>query len=817
MIVLQIVQAFPGLVLAFALRALLLGILCALALRVLQVRSSTLKYAAWRLILFAMLAFPLLPSVAPVIRLPLFSAIQSPLRSRQIVLSPARPQLIPQIPGTEPQTPFPAQLTRSSDPATALARIGLALYLLVTVILLGRIFLGRQLMRRAVQRMERLDDSYLLGRANLQCESLRLLIFPEFRTGETVSVPVTFGWRRPTILLPAGWREWAVDKLDFVLAHELSHIQRGDYLIRVASAFNKALYWFHPLAWWLDRRLTELGEHLSDDAALTAVSPDRERYAGIVTDFASALGHSSRRFQLGIAMAGAASGDRRIKRILDQQRVLSSALNLRQKLVVFGLGIPSLVLVGGAQTADRSRTSLQNGPSQQNAQIPAAGSPRPRRVPPPMFSRAYSEALQGILGLEPSDVVALEQQLSRNPDDFAARLKLIAYFMRADRLTVPDSRSRRVNLLLWLLEHRPDSEILGSPYAILSPADLTPDQLIQAQRWWETVTGPGQTDARVFWNAANFHQQLDRRSYIAFLERAVALAPGDQHYALSLGLLYAGAILTVNPQSMYRDSSGPDPGFARHAAEALDSTRNPYIVEPAVKLLQNEYNRSLMMGRQNAPVGALAERYFERAKALDPDLDEAWIHPPIDPKMIGMLAPGTKPPDSDRLDFESAAKQIRRVSPEAFPKLPPDIRTELRNRGCLIPEQTAINEEAPVQRQNVIEGEFFEKGKTSFAVLCSVNESSSILVFRDASDRHPDELAKSEDKNQLQGIGNGEIAYSRLIQAVDSKFILDHYRAYGGPEPPPLDHQGIDDAFLEKASVTYYCYRGEWRKLTGSD
>ena len=102
-------------------------------------------------------------------------------------------------------------------------------------------------------------------------------------------------------------------------------------------------------------------------------------------------------------------------------------------------------------------------------------------------------------------------------------------------------------------------------------------------------------------------------------------------------------------------------------------------------------------------------------------------------------------------------------------------------------------------------------------MLCSVNESSSILVFRDAADRNPEDLAKAEDRNDLQGAGNGRIAYSRQIQPVDRKFIMDHYRAYGGTEPPPIDHQGIDDAFVGKASITYYWYRGKWMKLSGSD
>jgi hypothetical protein len=46
---------------------------------------------------------------------------------------------------------------------------------------------------------------------------------------------------------------------------------------------------------------------------------------------------------------------------------------------------------------------------------------------------------------------------------------------------------------------------------------------------------------------------------------------------------------------------------------------------------------------------------------------------------------------------------------------------------------------------------------------------------------------------------------------------MGHYRAYGGPKPPPIDHQGIDDAFLEKASVTFYFHKGNWLQLTGAD
>ena len=682
------------------------------------------------------------------------------------------------------------------------ALLALAAYGVIAIVMLARILLGWWLIHRSVRNLERLKHPRLMSAA------LGMPNPPEFRSGNNVGVPVTFGWRKPVILLPANWSEWPEEKLELVLAHELSHIVRGDSLIRLLSAVNQSLYWFHPLSWWVTKRLAETAEYLSDDAALSSGSIRRERYAELLTEFTAIQDNSLRRFRLGIAMSTPELNTARIGRILDEQRPLCPKLAFRHKLMVASLGIPTLIFVAAAQT-DQVRPQTPSGPARQTGSVAR----RPRKTAPPMFSPAYAEALQGILQLEPSDVAALEARLAKDPDDFGARLKLIAYTMRADRAGLPESRRHRVDLVLWLVEHHPNSEILASPYGTLAPVDLTPEQRERAMSLWASETRAS-ADARLMWNAANFYRQLDRQLYIATLESAVSLAPDNQNYALPLGLTYAGAILTIDPQSMYRDPGGPDPSFTRHASEVLDKTQNAFLLEPAVRLLQSEYNRSLMMGKANVALGLLAHRYFERAKVFDPDLDPDWIYPTIDPKMIGMIAPGLPSADQGAVQFEAAAKQIRTLPPNAFPELPVPIQTELNHRGCLIPQPAFSGE---VRMRNVVQGEFFEEGKTAWAVLCSAKGSSSILVFRGADDTRPDELVGAEDKNFLQSSGDGRIVYSREIQPADRKFILDHYRAYGGPEPPPIDHQGIDDAFLGKASVTHYWYGGEWRHLTGAD
>src|SRR6266852_4056606 len=142
-----------------------------------------------------------------------------------------------------------------------------------------------------------------------------------------------------------------------------------------------------------------------------------------------------------------------------------------------------------------------------------------------------------------------------------------------------------------------------------------------------------------------------------------------------------------------------------------------------------------------------------------------------------------RPSQEPTRKFSEADVQVTRLAPSAFPELPANIRRELKCRGCAIPQ--VRGDEKP---QNVIEGEFTRKGQTDWAVLCSVNRVSTILVFRNASERNPSELAREDDIDTLQAVGGDAIAYSRAISRVGREYILSHYRAYGGPKPPTIDH-----------------------------
>jgi hypothetical protein len=169
------------------------------------------------------------------------------------------------------------------------------------------------------------------------------------------------------------------------------------------------------------------------------------------------------------------------------------------------------------------------------------------------------------------------------------------------------------------------------------------------------------------------------------------------------------------------------------------------------------------------------------------------------------------PTDFERL-VEAADLQVVRLSPAAFPELPKNLLADLERRGCTIPQVPMIQ-----GRHNVIRGQFAKPGQTDWAVLCSVGRVSTILVFWNASEINPGQLAETKDMDRLQGWGDDKVVYSRAITAVGNAFIMEHHRGFGGPQPPPIDHQGVDDAFFGKASAVNYLYRGKWLQLQGAD
>ena len=95
----------------------------------------------------------------------------------------------------------------------------------------------------------------------------------------TVDVPTVLGWLRPVIILPvAAVAQLPPAQVEAILAHELAHVRRHDYLVNLLQRVAEAVLFYHPAIWWISARVREEREHCCDDLAID-ICGDRDNYA----------------------------------------------------------------------------------------------------------------------------------------------------------------------------------------------------------------------------------------------------------------------------------------------------------------------------------------------------------------------------------------------------------------------------------------------------------------------------------------------------------------------------------------------------------
>ena len=162
--------------------------------------------------------------------------------------------------------------------------------------------------------------------------------------------PVTWGFLKPVVVLPAEARAWPAERLALVLRHELAHIRRWDCLTQELAQVVCLIYWFNPLAWLAAGQMRAERERACDDFVLGGGAKPSE-YAGhlvaIARQFAAAASPGG-----AVAMARPSGLEQRVTAILDgrrNRRRISPAALAGMVVAVLGLGI----LIGGCSKAAR--------------------------------------------------------------------------------------------------------------------------------------------------------------------------------------------------------------------------------------------------------------------------------------------------------------------------------------------------------------------------------------------------------------------------------------------------------------------------------
>jgi len=241
-----------------AIRVTLIAAVIGLVLCAMRIKTASVLHAVWAGVVVVMLLLPAWLAWGPKAPLP--------------VLPPQLGQTAIAMPTVDIPAGAPVEIASTSPEQHYAFNWVLGVYLLGLCILLLRLAIGTI-------------------RAN------RL-------TSATCAVPVTVGVLHPRVILPECSREWPQAQLDAVLAHEGEHVRRRDPLFQWLALLNRALFWFHPLAWWLERKLSGLAEEACD-AAVLARGYDAREYSEYLLDLARSVQRAGKRINaVGMAMSG---------------------------------------------------------------------------------------------------------------------------------------------------------------------------------------------------------------------------------------------------------------------------------------------------------------------------------------------------------------------------------------------------------------------------------------------------------------------------------------------------------------------------------
>ncbi len=381
----------------------------------------------------------------------------------------------------------------------------------------------------------------------------------------SVAAPVTVGLFRPRVILPGNWRDWPQAQLDAVLTHEGEHVRRRDPLVQWLALFNRAIFWFHPLAWWLERRLSALAEEACDAAVLQR-GHDPHDYTGYLLELARSVGQSGGRLKaVGMAMPGS-SLPQRVRQILS--RGPAPRLS-RVRAVCLAAGCAMLSAVFAAASIDREGfiPELPSPSAAPAAPIPVA-TPIPVQAPTPAPASGPSQEVtyQGhrllVLYFEvdgtPADAqantVAMASKFVRDklsPNDLVA----IMAFSRSGVKVVEDFTADRDKLMADLQHIYSGASPTPNSASETSAGMLTATRMMgvlpEKKAFLYFTSGsdvrPSQEELQATVNAAiranvAFYP-IDSRGLVA--EPPLAITAGDTISIFALGTTVVGGSYTV--------------------------------------------------------------------------------------------------------------------------------------------------------------------------------------------------------------------------------------------------------------------------------
>lgn len=282
---------------------------------------------------------------------------------------------------------------------------------------------------------------------------VRVLLLPEN------VMPLVWGIRQPTLLLPRVCQSWTTDQLRSVVLHELAHVRRRDLWSQGLVELGRCVYWFHPLYWLAARRCEMERERACDDLVLSAGVPPA-RFALHLVDLLAQLRPQRLKSALAAGMAGKRPVESRVLAILDSARVRSELNGTSRRLGIAAAAVLCLLTAavtakprpsepGSLNVADR-QPAIESTQLAQGADVPSALDPEALQVQRireliyvlryhRVFERyeQWAAVIRELVEIGPPAVPELIGELDSTDRD--ATLRGLAFTLRAigDRRAVP--------------------------------------------------------------------------------------------------------------------------------------------------------------------------------------------------------------------------------------------------------------------------------------------------------------------------------------------------------------------------------------------
>jgi beta-lactamase regulating signal transducer with metallopeptidase domain len=304
----------------------LVGLAALVQILFLRRASAAARHLVWIGALAGLLLLPLVSRMLPawpvavrVLSLPGPEATRLQPRGEGTPFATAPESLAPEAASTAPGIDTAAATsTAIAGPRSLFYAIAVSVYAAGIVVLLISWFAQRWQLGRFIRHATVIDDQAWIrlfsdcSRAIGVSRSVGLLKSRER------NVPLAFGTRRPAIVVPTIAETWDEDRRRAVLLHELAHVARFDCLLHSLALAACAMYWFHPVVWWIAKRVRVERELACDDRVIAAGTEPRE-YASHLLEIAYSFG-GHRAPALAVCMARPRQLEGRMLAALDAAR-----------------------------------------------------------------------------------------------------------------------------------------------------------------------------------------------------------------------------------------------------------------------------------------------------------------------------------------------------------------------------------------------------------------------------------------------------------------------------------------------------------------